>query len=115
MGSLSEAFSHGFKKTSFKTLILSFSFFALSFLALQQYVYSNIYTKALPAIWTHMADVQEHLKKVASAADDFAKEASTGKMANMKASFGAIASVCGSCHKAFRVNGVQHGRCVMVQ
>ena len=59
-------------------------------------------SRALPAIWEKKADFDSYFVKLASAADAFAKEAATGSMADLKASFGAMASNCGGCHKAYR-------------
>ena len=59
-------------------------------------------SRALPAIWEKKADFDAYWGKLAGAADAFAKEAATGSMADLKASFGAIASNCGGCHKAYR-------------
>jgi cytochrome c556 len=59
-------------------------------------------TRALPAIWENKADFDSYFVKLASAADAFAKEAATGSMADLKASFGAIAANCGGCHKTYR-------------
>ncbi len=59
-------------------------------------------SRALPAIWEKRADFDAFLVKLASASDAFAREAATGKMANLKASFGAMASNCGGCHKVYR-------------
>lgn len=59
-------------------------------------------SRALPAIWENKADFEGYLVKLASAADAFAKEAAMGSMANIKASFGAMAANCGGCHKTYR-------------
>jgi cytochrome c556 len=59
-------------------------------------------SRALPAIWENKADFNASLVKLASAADAFAKEAATGSMADLKASFGAIAGNCAGCHKSYR-------------
>ena len=59
-------------------------------------------SRALPAIWENKADFDSYFVKLASASEAFAKEASTGSMADLKASFGAIASNCGGCHKTYR-------------
>lgn len=59
-------------------------------------------TRALPAIWEKNDEFQGYFRKLIDAADAFSKEAATGKMANLKASFGAMASNCGGCHKNFR-------------
>jgi cytochrome c556 len=59
-------------------------------------------SRALPAIWENKADVNAKLTSLAEASDALAKEAATGSVANLQASFGAIASTCGACHKAYR-------------
>jgi len=59
-------------------------------------------SRSLPAIWEKKDDFDGYFDKLASAGDAFAKEAASGSMANLKASFGAIASNCGGCHKPYR-------------
>ena len=59
-------------------------------------------TRALPIIWDKKAEYDAFFVDLASASDAFAKEAATGTMANLKASFGAIAKNCGGCHKVYR-------------
>ena len=56
-------------------------------------------TRALPVIWEKKADFDAYFDKLASAADALAKEAATGSVADLKASFAAVASNCGGCHK----------------
>ena len=59
-------------------------------------------TRALPVIWEKKADFDDGFTKLADAAGAFATEANTGGMANIQASFGAMAGTCGACHRVYR-------------
>jgi cytochrome c556 len=59
-------------------------------------------SRALPAVWQDKADFDARLVKLANAADAFANDAASKQMNDLQASFGAVASNCGGCHKMYR-------------
>lgn len=59
-------------------------------------------TKVKPEIWTEQAKFKESSEKLQSEAIKLVTAAKTGNVDNLKTAFGATASVCKSCHDAFR-------------
>ena len=60
-------------------------------------------SEAKPEIWTRWADFEAAAEDLATAARQLEMTAEAGDGPALKASFGAVAKSCGSCHQEFRV------------
>ena len=62
----------------------------------------KISAKAKPEIWTEQAKFKEHSEKLVAETAKLLAAAKTQNLDNIKASFGATAATCKSCHDSFR-------------
>jgi len=60
--------------------------------------------KAKPEIWTEQAKFRDHADKMIAESAKLLAAAKTQNLDNIKASFGATAATCKSCHDSFRAN-----------
>ncbi len=59
-------------------------------------------TAAKPEIWTHRAEFDELMKKLAAKSAALADVAKSGELDKAKAAFGELTQVCKSCHDKFK-------------
>jgi cytochrome c556 len=59
-------------------------------------------TKALPVIWTHKADFDQHAADLAAAADKLAVALKANDAAAAGSAFAATGTACAACHRDYR-------------